>query len=102
MEKTSTKITRYTDGDFIIDIITDKDIKGDIMYEAWLSHKLYGIAELMFGYRKKDVPYDRFIEMVEANLHDYEADFMHDRLEEEKQEDYDKAQEAKCYLDLLD
>ena len=71
MKKTNTDITRYTDGDFNIDIVV---IKGT--YEAWLSHKDIGIAVMMFGTESKEPlgaleafdAYCDFKETVEANL----------------------------------
>lgn len=63
MLKTDIRITRYVYGDYNIDIIENPE-----HYEAWLSHKHYGISELMFGLTKKDVNEELFLEIVENNL----------------------------------
>ena len=94
MKKTNIKITRYADGEFVIDIVKTKDMNGDDIYEAWLQHKNYGVSDMMFGYRCKDVTYDEFIEMVEANLPDHEINYMQDRLEEDV--GFDESEDAPC------
>ena len=44
MKQTDVKITRFEVGEFNIDIVESADA-----YEAWLSHKDYGISSLIFG-----------------------------------------------------
>lgn len=76
MKKTnSIKATVYTQGEFIITIYEKKD-----MYEAWLMHKGYGIANHIIGYQKKyhntvqdidvETSPDEFRDMVEDRLGD--------------------------------
>ena len=48
MRLTTTSVTRYEDGDYLIDIVEDNEL-----FEAWLSHKDYGISTLMFGVPKR-------------------------------------------------
>lgn len=68
MTSTDTKITRYTDGDYLIDIV-EKDTE----FEAWLQHKDFGVSMLMFGVRKGclqgvHLTPDIVAAMVECNL----------------------------------
>ena len=72
MEKTDTKITCFTDGDWFIDIVEDEEI-----HEAWLQHKDYGIAALMFGMMKKDKSFEEFCETVKMDLEN-QKDFYRD------------------------
>lgn len=71
------KIKRFTDGDFLIDIVETKDL-----HEAWLSHKAYDISCLMFEMpihaNGEHTPYHRFVDLVEKNLPSYEEDYMED------------------------
>ena len=65
-------ITRYEDGDFIIEIEERDD-----MYEAWLRHREYGIEYSMFDVNKTDVSgIEEFTQMVEDNLPLYEKDYI--------------------------
>lgn len=68
MKKSSVKITRYTSGQFFVDIV-----EGRKTWEAWLQHNSFGVSELMFGIPKDDADYDLFLEIVEANLPEYKA-----------------------------
>ena len=65
MKKSSVKITRYTSGQFCVDIV-----EGRKMWEAWLTHNCFGVSELMFGIPKADADHDLFLEIVKANLPD--------------------------------
>ena len=65
MKRTSVKFTRYEDDGFYIDIIRMKD-----SLEAYISHKDYGISELMFGAVTYTSDSD-FLEMVKRNLESY-------------------------------
>lgn len=66
------KITRYEDGDFIIDIEEHDD-----MYEAWLRHREYGVEYSMFGVYKSFLSgIAEFTEMVERSLSLYEEDYL--------------------------
>ena len=40
-------------------------------FEAWLSHKQYGISSMMFGAEKKNVTFAGFLYLVQCNLNDY-------------------------------
>ncbi len=77
MEKTDIKITRFEDADFWVDVIDAGD-----NWEAWITHKAYGISSLMFGYPKKqpdcNVDFDFFCEIVEVNLEEYEDNYYDD------------------------
>lgn len=65
-------ITRYEDGDFVIEIEERED-----MYEAWLRHREYGVEYSMFGVDKSSVSgIEEFTEMVEASLRHYEEDYL--------------------------
>ena len=48
---------------YIIEVIEVAEI-----YEAWLSHEDYGVKSLMFGLLKKDVSFEKMIEITEGNL----------------------------------
>ena len=80
MRKTNIKIVRFWDAPFYIDIVDAGDL-----WEAWLHHNRYGVQDYMFGWPKVQHPkggkaercsFDRFCELVEANLPEYEASFM--------------------------
>ena len=71
MKLTDTKITRYEDDGFLVDIVETADC-----YYAWISHESYGVASLMFGVPKKnstlpDMTFEGFMDMVNANLAQY-------------------------------
>lgn len=70
MKKTDTKITRFKDGDWNIDIIDGP------IWEAWLNHFEYGVSVLMIGIEKKDADFNRFRELVESNLEEYKQSYM--------------------------
>ena len=53
---------------YIIEVI---DLIDEDVYEAWLSHKDYGVKSLMFGLLKKDVSYEEMLGIVEENLDEY-------------------------------
>lgn len=83
MKKTDTKITRYEHGNFYVDIVeTENGI------EAWLTYMNYGVSDMMFGLIREqhDHAYtdDELLEIVEANLIDYEIMYMKERREEEE------------------
>lgn len=71
MERTDTKIIRFKHGDFFVDIVELDD-----MYEAWLRHKNYGISDMMFGDPKEYGDLNWFLDLVEANLDEYEEGYM--------------------------
>ena len=80
MKLTDTKITRYEDGNFWVDIVEKSD-----EYEAWISHKEYGISTLAFGLPKTNTLYDIentnlvhsvFLHIVNANLERYKAIYL--------------------------
>ena len=69
------KVTIYEHGDFRVCVIEKDD-----MFEAWLAHKEYGNASLMFGWPKMQPPrpdksfsLDEFLEVVANSLEEYEA-----------------------------
>lgn len=81
MKKTDTKITRYEHGNFYVDIVETKE-----GIEAWLTYMNYGVSERMFGLIREqhDHTYtdDELLEIVEANLIDYEIMYMRESEEE--------------------
>lgn len=49
MERIKTPETRtYRDGDFIVEIVKT-ELRGETVFEGWLSAPDYGIKELIFG-----------------------------------------------------
>lgn len=60
MEKTNIKIVRYEYGSFWIDVVEQN---GE--YEAWLTHKDYGVSDLMFGLNK-EIGMKHFLSVVES------------------------------------
>ncbi len=60
------KVELYEDGNFEVLITETKD-----QYCAWISHKDYGVAELMFGVRTAATTREKFLELTEKNLDDY-------------------------------
>ena len=75
MTRTDANITRYSDGEFLVDIVDTAT-----MYEAWLSHKSYGISDYMFGVPKKsdncpDMTMAFFLEIVQGNLPEHEQSY---------------------------
>lgn len=71
---TSFRVEMFTDGDFTI---TCKAIFGKEL-EAWISHKDYGVAHLMFSTPIQNMTMKEFISMVEANLYDAEELYLAD------------------------
>lgn len=78
MKLTDTKIARYTDGKFLIDIVETPDT-----FEAWLAYENYCVSELMFSVPKGQQTYDEFLETVEANLPDYERFYAEKNIDED-------------------
>lgn len=75
MTVTDTRITRYEDGDFYVDIVESR-----IDFEAWLCRKDYGVAEMLIACPKEqpngiDVDYFAFVSMVESTLATDELDY---------------------------
>ena len=58
-------------GDYYVDIVTKDD-----EYRSWIYSNRYGIKTLMFGGTKKQVSYEKFLEIVEANLIEYLNDYV--------------------------
>lgn len=66
MKQTKDKITRYADGDFIIEIVeAEKD------FEAWIGHSHRGISRLMFSEEKTSFTREEFRDLVVSNLARY-------------------------------
>ena len=68
MKLTDTKITRFEDDGFLVDIVETPEL-----YEAWISHKSYGVSSHMFGIPKKnptlpDMTFELFMSMVTVHL----------------------------------
>ena len=66
MKKTNIKIVRYEYGSFWIDVV-----ELDEYYEGWLTHKRYGISEMMFGVLKEYGDLNYALSLFEANVDDY-------------------------------
>ena len=56
MERTSAEITRYTSGDFEIDVADT-----GTMFEAWIGHKVIVIKELMFAVPHENTTKEEFL-----------------------------------------
>ena len=70
MKKTPITTTTYEHRGFLVDIVTTGET-----YEAWLSREEYGVKSLMFGVPKEQQSLDEFLEIVEANLYEYEEGY---------------------------
>lgn len=66
MIKTDITTATYSDGDFMIDIVTGSD-----WYDAWLYRKNFGVKMLMFGIPKADSTADELLEMVQLDIESY-------------------------------
>lgn len=66
MTANSYRTITYTDGDYLVDIVTTPTT-----YEAWICHKGYGTKNLMFGMPKDQQTRFEFMQIVEANIDDY-------------------------------
>ncbi len=73
IKRTNEKATLYEHGDYRVCVIE----KGD-MFEAWLAHKEYGVASLMFGWPKvqpvepdKVYSLNEFLDMVKNSLEEH-------------------------------
>lgn len=79
MKLSTQKITRFTDGKYLIDIVETRS-----EFEAWIRRSDCGVSDLMFGVPKKQNPeaekttFDEFVEMVEANLPFYKKTYVED------------------------
>lgn len=74
MNKIDCNTTTYDMGDgFRVDIME----ADDNYYEAWIYHENYGQKDLMFG-SAEIANLGHFVEMVEANFHDYRRDYFLD------------------------
>ena len=76
MKLTDTKITRFEDDGFLVDIVETADY-----YYAWISHESYGVSSLMFGAPKKnstlpDMTFEWFMSMVNAHLDEYKDGYV--------------------------
>ena len=65
------EVVMYEYGDFFVEITVSHDD-----YEAWIRHKDYGVAQLMFGIPKYEdgnhtKSYGQFKEIVIKNLDEY-------------------------------
>lgn len=67
MKKVATTTTRYEDGEFYVDIVRIHTKYG-LIYEAWLSHKEYGVSMLMYSLPSKGNTMDRILRIVEDGL----------------------------------
>lgn len=56
----------YSYGEYLIDIV-----HGICDFEAYIQLKGYGIKALMFSISKDDIEYDKFIELVTANIDEH-------------------------------
>lgn len=71
MKPTKTRIIRFSDDDFYIDIVEEEKT-----LEAWMQHKNFGISVLMYGLLKSDVSYNDFVAMVARDCKAYEQQYM--------------------------
>lgn len=77
MKQTDVKLTRYEAGDYWIDIV---ELPNE--FESWITHKNYGVSDLMFGCPKQQQTLDSFIDLVRCNLADYIALYKEDHEED--------------------
>ena len=68
--------------DFRVDVITIKE-EAFTVYEAWLYRKTIGIKSLMFGCDAKDIAYEDFCRLIEANLNDIDGYNYYDNYDED-------------------
>lgn len=79
MKLSSHKVTRFTDGKYIIDIVETRT-----EFEAWLHRTDCGVSDFMFGLPKKQNPeaekttFDEFVATVDANLPFYKKCYAED------------------------
>lgn len=71
MERTSAEITRYTSGDFEIDVADT-----GTMFEAWIGHKVIVIKELMFAVPHENTTKEEFLEEIKRTLPRYKKTFL--------------------------
>ena len=87
MKKTNTKITRYKHGSFNVDVVEKVWDFGGTGFDVYLSHDDYGVIEGMFGLLREqdDHTYtdEEMLEIIDANLPQYEMIYLEDRVEEE-------------------
>ena len=83
LKRTDDKVTLYEHGNYRVCVI-----EKDEMFDAWLAHKEYGAASLMFGWLKvqpvepdKVYNLNEFLDMVANSLEEYEA-FYQDEIED--------------------
>lgn len=69
--KKEIKIDRYSDGDFIVEIVETADL-----FEAWIGRERYGAKEYFFGIPKGSTTKDKFEELVFANFDKYAKDYV--------------------------
>lgn len=79
-ESATMRIKRYISGDYYIDIVENR---GERVHEAWIQHKDYGISELAFAVKVKQMPFYEFFRTVEGNLEQYKEDYAHKYMDEE-------------------
>lgn len=70
MKKSNIKTETYESGNWRIDIVTTHDKYNSI--DAYLYYEGYGVKDLMFGVSLNDNSKKHFLELVEANLEDYQ------------------------------
>ena len=72
MKQIKDKIIRYTDNDFIIEIVDS-----EAEFEAWIGNSQYGILSQMFAIPKKQtdrtITYEEFHDIVVSNLAKYKT-----------------------------
>lgn len=91
MKKTDTKVTKYKHGSFNI-FVVEAEFGNEYWhgtgFEAYLSHDDYSEMEYMFGELREQQNHtqtdEEMIETIDANLVEYEMNYLKDRLEEEK------------------
>lgn len=75
MKKTNTKIERYKHGNYLVDIVHEKDGTNS----AWLQHKDFGISSLMF---EMNEPINIFLDIVEKNLENYIRNYQNEYMDQ--------------------
>ena len=76
------KVTRFIYGNFYVDVCDH-----GTGFDAWISNLNYGVAMMMFGMSAQQsdgiMTFERFCEIVEANLEEYIGFYEEEYCEEE-------------------
>ena len=81
MKLSPAKITRFTEGKFLIQIV-----ETDTEFESWLGHNDYGIFDFMFALPKKqpdgEMTAEEFLKVVRKALPNFKKEFEAEHIDE--------------------